>query len=338
MSGGDSLFVHIQGLSDPIPLRKGKITTFLDPSGFAIRDYFESLLQDDDCPFFLEGRPLSKNEILFLNTDGFLFPALTLYDNLAFSLKNRHLPKKEIEAKIQDMASFLGLKEKLGKKVGELSKIDQDKSALGKRFILDAPLYVILDTQFATGVESTLVRLIAKQNASLLLLEKNIRFSLLVSDQIVVNFGTRNEEIGTPLSLLKNPSRLASARTLNKPYLNVIPIEFEHDLPHLFGIALPSFDSRIAYLSIRPEHILLSERGQYEGSVLFYERMGEKAYIHLEIARQEIIIENKGEEKKVGEKVRFEMPLENCLFFGKDEKRVLSERREASPFYKEAQS
>lgn len=338
MKGNDTLFVRLPDISEPIPLRKGKITTFLDPNGFIIRDYFESLLQDNDCPFFEAGRSLNKNEILFLNTDGFLFPMLTLRDNLAFSLKNRHFPKKEMEGKIQEMASFLGLGEKLGKKVGELSKVDQDKSALGKRFILDASLYVILDTQFVTGVASTLVRLLEKRNASILLLEKNIRLSLLVSDRILVNFGTGSEEIGAPLSLIKNPSRLATASTLNKPYLNVIPLELENGSLYIFGIALPSFDPRCAYLCIRPENILLSEKGQHEGSVLFYERMGEKAYIHLEIARQEIIIENKGEEKKVGEKVRFEIPLENCFFFGKDEKRILLKKKETSPFSKEAQS
>ena len=54
--------------------------------------------------------------------------------------------------------------------------------------------------------------------------------------------------------------------------------------------------------------------------------IGERNYVHLEIWRQEIVIEDKASEKKVGEKIRFEIPLEKCLFFGKDERRVLLEK------------
>ncbi len=326
MSENDSLFTHITGISAPIFFPKGQIITFLSSSDYAIRDYFHSLVMENDCPFFFQNHPIGKNNILFLNTDGFLFPSLSTFDNLAFSLKNRKLPKKEVEMKVDEMASFLNLNEKLGEKVSELSKIEQEKVLLGKRFILDASLYVILDTQFSKGIEKAFVSLVRKKNASVLLLTKNISFSLLVSEKVIVNFGSNHEEIGTPVSLLTSPSLLSTMRLLNQPYLNVIPIEYEGDVIHLLGKKIALKDPNYAYLAIRPDSISLAEKGTYEGSILCNEMIGERNYVHLEIWRQEIVIEDKASEKKVGEKIRFEIPLEKCLFFGKDERRVLLEK------------
>jgi len=94
-----------------------------------------------------------------------LYPHMSVYENMAFGLKIRHLPEPEIKARIKEVAKILGIEELLDRKPGELSGGERQRGALGraivrnpKVFLFDEPLSN-LDAKLRVGMRAELARL-----------------------------------------------------------------------------------------------------------------------------------------------------------------------------------
>ncbi|GEM_PF-3697417 len=306
---------------EKIELKRGETLCVFSKDEFVLQSLFLSLKSGNNFLLVDEnGEKLSSRDIAFMGFDGPIFVDLSVYDNLAFSLKKDR--KINASSIVLDMARFLNIESLLNKKAKDLSSLEKGKVALGKRFIVDAPLFVCFDPlRNRKELEKDYIALLKKKNARVLFLTNNPKTALVISNEMIVNYGTIDERSGYPLSLYFDPPTLKTLQSLSNPKANVIQLEKDNDSIFFLGekINVP-FSS--CCLVIHPHDVILNKSGRFIGAVLFLETIGNHKYLHLETHRQEIVVEWNGGDVKIGERLNFNISLKKSYLFLENGERV----------------
>jgi ABC-type sugar transport system ATPase subunit len=140
-----------------------------------------------------------------------LYPHMSVYDNMAFGLKIRKLPKSEIQSKIATIAETLGLTEHLQKKPRQLSGGQRQRVALGramvrnpKVFLMDEPLSN-LDAKLRQHMRQEIAKLHQSLNATTLYVTHDQTEALTLADRIVVLDKGAISQVGSPLVVYNQP-------------------------------------------------------------------------------------------------------------------------------------
>jgi sn-glycerol 3-phosphate transport system ATP-binding protein len=171
-----------------------------------------------------------------------LYPHMSVYDNMAYGLRIRGLPKSEIDARVQKAAGILELKSFLGRKPRELSGGQRQRVAMGRAivrepmaFLFDEPLSN-LDAKLRVQMRAELQALHRRLGTtSLFVTHDQVEAMTLAHRMIVMNAGNA-EQIGAPLEVYAKPATTFVAGFIGSPPMNLIPR-----------------DARL--LGIRPEHL-----------------------------------------------------------------------------------
>ena len=299
---------------EKIELKRGETLCVFSKDEYILESLFLSLKEDHTSHFVYENEEkLSSRDIAFMSADGPIFPDLSVYDNLAFSLAKDK--KFDVSSTILDMARFLNIESLLMKKAKELSNLEKGKVALGKRFIVNAPLFVCFDPlRKIKELEKDYVTLVKKKKARVLFLTSDPKTALLTANTLITNYGTKDERSGDPLSLYFDSPTLKTLQSLSIPKVNVIPLEKENGVSMCLGKKI-SVSFLASFLAVHPHDILLNKNGEYQGAILFLETIGSHCYLHLETHRQEIVVEWSGGDVKIGERLNFDIPLTKKLPF-----------------------
>ncbi|MCX7906478.1 MAG: sn-glycerol-3-phosphate ABC transporter ATP-binding protein UgpC [Bacteroidetes bacterium] len=214
-----------------------------------------------------------------------LYPHMSVYENMAFGLRLRRLPKEEIERRVQAAAAMLGLAELLHRKPRELSGGQRQRVALGraivrrpKVFLFDEPLSN-LDAQMRVQTRAELLRLHRELEATILYVTHDQVEAMTMGDRIVVLNRGEIQQIDTPMRLYRYPANLFVAGFIGSPPMNLFTGRlrkeqgwiFESDagplrvrLPEAMTLSDPP--ERVV-LGVRPEHWGLSEEARSEGAL-----------------------------------------------------------------------
>ena len=154
----------------------------------------------------------SKRDIAMVFQNYALYPHMSVFDNMAFSLKLRKLPKNEIEQKVKDAAKTLEISELLDRKPKALSGGQRQRVALARALapnpallLLDEPLGA-LDAKLRTQVQRELKSIQRKTNKTFLFVTHDQEEALTMSDRIIVMHKGRVEQDGSPEDLYYRPS------------------------------------------------------------------------------------------------------------------------------------
>ncbi|UXT85206.1 ABC transporter ATP-binding protein [Agrobacterium tumefaciens] len=205
-----------------------------------------------------------------------LYPHMTVYDNIAFGLKQRRTPKAEIEKRVADAARILDIAPLLNRKPRMLSGGQRQRVAMGRAlvrnpqvFLFDEPLSN-LDAKLRVQMRTEIKRLHQLVPTTTVYVTHDQIEAMTMADRVVIMNGGRIEQVGTPQDLYHHPKSKFVAGFIGSPAMNFLPVEI---IGHQDGLgarlengsilALPA-DRQSAYglhrdrkmlLGLRPEHI-----------------------------------------------------------------------------------
>ncbi len=246
-----------------------------------------------------------------------LYPHMTVYDNLAFGLKLRHISKSEIKTQVMQTAQLLEIEDELYRKPKSLSGGQRQRVAIGraiirrpKVFLFDEPLSN-LDAKLRSQMRIELQKLHREIKATMIYVTHDQTEAMTLGNRIAVLNKGKLMQLDTPLHLYEKPANKFVAGFIGSPTMNFIKgsIQFQEGyffIPELntFRIGLDerqsasmkSYAGKTVQIGIRPEHVLISEK-QEDGpapdcslEIMAYENMGNEQFVYLTFGLQTLIV------------------------------------------------
>jgi sn-glycerol 3-phosphate transport system ATP-binding protein len=214
-----------------------------------------------------------------------LYPHMSVYNNMAYGLRNRGMPKDEIETRVREAARILELAALLDRKPGQLSGGQRQRVAMGraivrqpKVFLFDEPLSN-LDAKLRIAMRVEIRKLQRRLNTTSIYVTHDQLEAMTLADVLVVMNGGRVEQIGNPLELYEKPATTFVATFIGAPPMNLMPLKDSE-------IRLPAGTAEGGILGIRPEDFHLSNDRSPDGglavelTVEAIERVGAETYVY----------------------------------------------------------
>ncbi len=205
-----------------------------------------------------------------------LYPHMTVFENMAFGLKRRGLPAREIDPRVREAAALLGITPLLERRPRHLSGGEQQRVALGRAlvrkpdvFLFDEPLSN-LDAKLRVQMRREIARLHRELRATMLYVTHDQAEAMTLGDRIVVLNGGQVQQIDTPLETYRRPRNTFVAGFIGSPAMNLLAgvlvrhgglrfradgDAFAVDIPPVWERALASREGRPVILGIRPEDV-----------------------------------------------------------------------------------
>ena len=285
-----------------------------------------------------------------------LYPHMTAYQNMAFGLKNRHVPKEEIDEKIHAAAKILDIEELLDRKPGAMSGGQRQRVALGraivrrpKIFLLDEPLSN-LDAKLRATMRVEITRLFEKLKTTFIYVTHDQVEAMTMGSRIVVMKSGVIQQIDTPTNIFDYPKNRFVAGFLGTPQMNFYEgigkktgdefvfnthgVKLKYPLSQLKEIHEKVLDGNEhkMILGIRPDDIKISENGNLKTRINIIEVLGNEAIIYSDFnldknenangeSETSLVIKVPGRiEAKKDDIISLALPAEKMHFFENDEK------------------
>lgn len=203
-----------------------------------------------------------------------LYPHLSVFDNMAFSLQLRKYDKKEIKKRVEAAAESLGLSDYLDRKPSDLSGGQRQRVALGRAIVRDSKIFLMdeplsnLDAKLRVQMRTEIARLHKRLGATTIYVTHDQTEAMTLADRIVIMRDGIVQQIGTPSELYDKPLNVFVAGFMGSPPMNFLNVTFEKD--HLLlkngckvGLLEPqkkllldrNYEGKEIILGIRPEDI-----------------------------------------------------------------------------------
>ena len=171
--------------------------------------------------------PPKERDIAMVFQNYALYPHMTVYDNMAFGLKLRKLPKEEIDRRVREAASILGLEEFLKRKPKALSGGQRQRVAMGraivrepKAFLMDEPLSN-LDAKLRVQMRSEIARIQRELGVTTLYVTHDQVEAMTMGDRVAIIRKGVLQQADTPQNLYEHPVNLFSAGFIGSPAMNM---------------------------------------------------------------------------------------------------------------------
>ncbi|WP_270564883.1 ABC transporter ATP-binding protein [Clostridium beijerinckii] len=286
-----------------------------------------------------------------------LYPMMSVYDNIAFSLKVRKIDKATIKDKVNKVAEILGIQELLKRMPKELSGGQKQRVAIAsaiirnpKILLMDEPLSN-LDAKLRNHMRVEMSKLHKKLNNTIIYVTHDQTEAMTLGTKIVVLKDGIVHQIDTPEELYNNPINKFVAGFIGSPSMNFIKCQLKQEndeMYFIFGnekVYLPkskllikkSYENKNVIIGIRPEHITQSadikdEDKQYVSSVInikveLSEMLGDKTYVYFKIGNSELTaIFKDSVSLSKGDEAQILINTKNiCIFDETTEKNILSD-------------
>ena len=163
-----------------------------------------------------------------------LYPHMTVYQNMAFGLKNRHVPKEEIAKRVEEAANILGISEYLKRKPKALSGGQCQRVALGRAIVRNAKVFLMdeplsnLDAKLRVQMRSEIIKLHKRIGGITIYVTHDQTEAMTMADRIVVMNKGYIQQIGTPREIYNHPANLFVAGFIGSPSMNFIPAKLDN--------------------------------------------------------------------------------------------------------------
>jgi len=234
-----------------------------------------------------------------------LYPHMTVYDNIAFSLRLQKVPEDVIYEKVTNAAEILGITDYLLRKPRALSGGQRQRVAIGramvrnsKVFLMDEPLSN-LDAKLRNQMRAEIILLRQKLDTTFVYVTHDQTEAMTLGDRIVIMKDGYIKQVGTPTEVFEMPENLFVAEFIGAPKMNIIKTELMRKdgkyYVNPFGVkievtgekgealARKNIPEGDIILGVRPEHIVLAKEG--EGAIPctleVNEMMGSELHLHV---------------------------------------------------------
>jgi ABC-type sugar transport system ATPase subunit len=298
-----------------LDIKSGEFIVFVGPSGCGkstllrtiagLEEITAGTLEIDNE--LVNDVPPSKRGIAMVFQSYALYPHMTVYDNMAFSMNIAKENKTEVDKRVRAAAEILQLTKYLERLPKALSGGQRQRVAIGraivrnpKVFLFDEPLSN-LDAALRVATRIEIAKLKESMpNTTMIYVTHDQVEAMTLADRIVVLKDGNIEQIGSPMELYHNPGNLFVAQFIGSPAMNVVSAKVEKTgktttvvLPGGTKAVVPTVspstaDNSTVSFGVRPEDLVVANGKDclFEGKVDYVEQLGEVQLVYIDLGRQ----------------------------------------------------
>ena len=269
-----------------------------------------------DGELVIDGRvvndiPPKDRDIAMVFQNYALYPHMTVYENMAFSLKLRHVPKDEIDKKVREAAEILDITQYLERKPKALSGGQRQRVAIGRAIVrapkvmlMDEPLSN-LDAKLRNEMRAEIIKLRQRIDTTFIYVTHDQTEAMTLGDRIVIMRDGYIQQIGTPQEVFNHPANLFVAGFIGMPVMNFFDANLVRE-GNKFFVEVGGYRQELApekeerllnnnvqsqpvTLGVRPEHTDVSDEG-VAARVDVAEMMGSSVHLHVNADGHDVII------------------------------------------------
>ncbi len=282
-----------------------------------------------------------------------LYPHMTVYDNMAFGLKLRKVPKDEIDKMVKEAARILDLTALLDRKPKALSGGQRQRVAMGraivrnpKVFLMDEPLSN-LDAKLRVQMRIEIAKLHQRLGTTIIYVTHDQTEAMTLGTRIVVMKDGVVQQVDTPQNLYDRPQNLFVAGFMGSPQMNFMDavVKVEGGVANLMiadkAIPLPpakskkviegGYDGKTVTFGVRPEDVYDSEvyianaKCVFDSKVKVYELLGAEVYLYFDLAEYPITARvDPRTNARPGDDIKFAFDVEKIHVFDKETEQVIT--------------
>ena len=279
-----------------------------------------------------------------------LYPHMSVYQNIAYSLKIKKVPKDEIDRRVHEVAQSLGLEELLDRKPGQLSGGQKQRVAMGraiirqpKAFLMDEPLSN-LDAKLRGQMRVEIAALYQRLNTTFIYVTHDQTEAMTLGTKIVVMKNGEIQQIDNPTNLFNYPVNKFVAGFIGTPTMNFFDADCVEENGNVVlrtnvgTIAMN--DEKAAKLreggyigkkvqgGVRPEHVRICAEDQapvYEGEVNVFELLGSNAIVYVQTEAGMIVMNTDQVQRyEHGDKIRLGVVEDKVHIFDPETERTVT--------------
>lgn len=266
-----------------LELRDGGAYALLGPSGCGkttLLNLISGLLTPTEGRILFDGRDVTQTTPEQRNiAQVFQFPVIydtmTVYDNLAFPLRNRGIGEPAVDERVREIGHMLELDAMLLKRASGLTADGKQKISLGRGLVrsdvnvimFDEPLTVI-DPHLKWVLRSKLKELHHRIRRTMIYVTHDQTEALTFADQVVVMKDGQIVQIGTPIELFERPKHTFVGHFIGSPGMNVLPCEIKGGTAVFAGNPVAAVNAaacagkgKLLELGVRPEFVRFADKG-----------------------------------------------------------------------------
>ena len=240
-----------------------------------------------------------------------LYPHLTVFENMAFSLRLKKVPNDEVFRRVTEAAKVLGITEYLTRKPRALSGGQRQRVAIGRYivrepavFLMDEPLSN-LDAKLRNQMRAEIIKLRERIDTTFIYVTHDQTEAMTLGDRIVIMKDGFIQQIGTPQEVFDHPANLFVAGFIGMPQMNFFDAKLTRQNGRyavtVGGVTVELSDEkqqRLAEhnvaeqdvtLGVRPDHLMLCADG-IKGTVDVSEMMGSSVHLHVAAEGKDVIV------------------------------------------------
>ena len=282
-----------------------------------------------------------------------LYPHMTVYDNMAFGLKLRKVPKDEIDKKVREAAKILDLDKLLDRKPKALSGGQRQRVAMGraivrnpKVFLMDEPLSN-LDAKLRVQMRIEIAKLHQRLGTTIIYVTHDQTEAMTLGTRIVVMKDGVIQQVDTPQNLYEKPQNLFVAGFMGSPQMNfldaVVRINGTAVTLEVAGQSIPlppakakklidgGYNGKTVVMGIRPEDVYDSEmfietaKCVFSSTIKVYELLGAEVFLYFDLGEFPMTARvDPRSNARPGDTVRFAFDVEKIHVFDKETEQVIT--------------
>ena len=297
--------------------------------------YIDDVLVNDVVP--------KDRDIAMVFQNYALYPHMSVFDNMAFGLKLRKVPKAEIAERVHEAAEILGLEEYLNRKPKQLSGGQRQRVALGraivrspKVFLMDEPLSN-LDAKLRVQMRSEIAKIHQRVGATTIYVTHDQTEAMTLASRIVIMKDGYIQQIGTPKEVYNYPANIFVGGFIGSPAMNFFKGRLEDKafvtegeeqvkitLTKEVYDRVKNYEGHNIVLGIRPENVnVVAASTKKAGTISMeadvVELLGHELIVYGYVDGQRILLKTSAaNDIKVGDVIKVNIDMENIHFFDVD--------------------
>ena len=271
--------------------------------------YIDGKLMNDVAP--------KDRDIAMVFQNYALYPHMTVYENMAFSLKLKKVPKDEIDRKVREAAEILDITQYLDRKPKALSGGQRQRVAIGRAIVRDPKVFLMdeplsnLDAKLRNQMRAEIIKLREKIDTTFIYVTHDQVEAMTLGDRIVIMKDGFIQQIGTPQQVFDTPSNLFVAGFIGTPQMNFFNAKLQKAANGDYYVTVDGIDFGLSTekqqilrdkgvepqdvtLGVRPEHIMLCSENASEShikaTVDVSEMMGSSIHLHVNAGGKDVVL------------------------------------------------
>ena len=240
-----------------------------------------------------------------------LYPHMTVYENMAFSLRLKKTPKAEIDQKVKEAAEILGITEYLERKPKALSGGQRQRVAIGRAIVrnpkvllMDEPLSN-LDAKLRNQMRAEIIKLRKRIDTTFIYVTHDQTEAMTLGDRIVIMRDGFIQQIGTPQEVFNHPKNLFVAGFIGVPQMNllqnckltkgsdgysvnILGKDVKLSAEQSAALKKNNVPTKDIIVGVRPVHIRLDPNG-FKAEIDVSEMMGSELHLHMDVKGTDMV-------------------------------------------------